>query len=176
MGLAVLIFSEGFDANDDHWQTAADCLDRIKAQGQFRLSALLELKALATKQNPLLVYFDPLQLATANFWSTPDKATIGFLRHAEIKHGRVAMAAFVGYWVQSNWHWPWNMSLDGSPFPAVELGPEAQWDAIPANAKWQILVVIAALEIWGEASGGAPENVCHCISRLEPPIHLESRK
>jgi len=117
-------------------------------------SARQTLEDIATSSNPTIKFYDPLSLADANFWEQGNEATIGFLRHAEIKHSRVAMAAFVGYCVQSNWHWPWSMTTDGTPFPAVEIGPEAQWDAVPQTAKWQIFTVIGALELWDEANGG----------------------
>lgn len=117
-------------------------------------SARQALEDIATASNPTIKFYDPLSLADANFWEQGNEATIGFLRHAEIKHSRVAMAAFVGYCVQSNWHWPWSMTTDGTPFPAVDIGPEAQWDAVPQTAKWQIFTVIGALELWDEANGG----------------------
>ena len=74
------------------------------------LSANADLEELAVKLNPIVKFYDPLDLASAEFWSDSNEATVGFLRHAEIKHGRVAMAAFVGYCVQSNFHFPWKMS------------------------------------------------------------------
>jgi len=123
-----------------------------------------DLKSLANKLNPIVNYFDPLKMVDLDMWGQGDEATIGFLRHAEIKHGRVAMMAFVGYCVQSNWHWPWRMSLDGSMFPSTDLSPEDQWDAIPGNAKWQIFTVIAALEIWDEV-GGAGESAHYMRGR-----------
>jgi len=70
----------------------------------------------------------------------------------EIKHGRVAMAAFVGYIVQANGlRFPWQMTMDGSPFPAAGGSPEAQWDAMPFGAKWQIIMFVGFLELWGES-------------------------
>ena len=98
-------------------------------------SAQSSLESDAKSLNPLIGYFDPLSLTDAAFWGQPQDATIGFLRHAEIKHGRVAMAAFVGYCVQSNFVWPWKETMDGASFPSTDLSPPEQWDALPLGAK-----------------------------------------
>jgi len=95
---------------------------------------------------------DPLGLADSELFGSNAEA-IGWLRHAEIKHGRVAMAAFVGYIVQSNGiTFPWATSLDGMTYADIAAAgsPPAQWDAVPTNAKWQIFAFIAGLELWGE--------------------------
>jgi len=113
-----------------------------------------DLEGLAAKLNPQIKFYDPVGLADQTFWGQDSEATIGFLRQSEIKHGRIAMFAFVGYCVQSNVHFPWAMTTSGLPFPSTDLSPEAQWDSLPAAAKWQIFAVIAALEIWDECGGG----------------------
>jgi len=113
-----------------------------------------DLEQLATDLNPSIGYWDPLSLAQADFFVMGRSATIGFLRHSEIKHGRVAMAAFVGYCLQSNWHWPWPMTTAGDAFPSIDMSPEAQWDAIPIEAKYQILLVVSLFEAWDEMGGG----------------------
>lgn len=112
-----------------------------------------DLEVLAKKLNPVIGFYDPLNLAEAEFWGQSNEATIGFLRHAEIKHGRVAMFAFVGYIVHANGiKFPWAMQMDGTPFPDANGNPPALWDAISDDAKWQIFSVIAFLEFWSELS------------------------
>ena len=108
-------------------------------------STQADLESLAGDLNPVIKYYDPLRLSTWNFWEQGDEATIGFLRHAEIKHGRVAMFAFVGYCVQSNFHWPWPMTLEGTPFPSTDLSPPEQWAALPIASKHQIITFIGFL-------------------------------
>ena len=66
-----------------------------------------------------------------------EEATIGWLREAEIKHGRIAMAGFLGFIVSANdirlqGMAPELMAIPkGIPAPAV-------WDAMPEIAKWQV--------------------------------------
>jgi len=111
-----------------------------------------DLEVLAKGLNPIVGFYDPLNLAEAEFWGASNEATIGFLRHAEIKHGRVAMFAFVGYIVHANGiSFPWAMQMDGTPFPQGTNPPEL-WDAVSESAKWQIFSLIAFLEFWSELS------------------------
>lgn len=114
-----------------------------------------DLEVLAKGLNPTIGFYDPLNLAENDLWGQgSEEFTIGWLRQAEIKHGRVAMAAFVGYVVQSNFHFPWAQTLAGAAHPSIDLSPEAQWDAVPLGAKWQIFFVISMLEMWDECGGG----------------------
>ena len=106
-----------------------------------------DLEVLAGKLNPAVGYYNPTSLAEMEFWGQTQEATIGFLRESEIKHGRIAMFAFVGYIATANgWHWPWAMTLDGTPFPQGVSPPEA-WDAIPDAAKLQIIGFVGFLEV-----------------------------
>jgi len=112
-----------------------------------------DLEILGNSLNPVVNYFDPVHLADGDFYGMGEESTIGFLRQAEIKHSRVAMMAFVGYCVQSNFRWPWAMTTAGDAFPSTDLSPEQQWDAIPTAAKWQIILLVGAFEIWDESKG-----------------------
>ena len=44
-----------------------------------------DLKVLAQELNPLVKFYDPLHLSELEFWEQSEEASIGFLRHAEIK-------------------------------------------------------------------------------------------
>jgi len=113
-----------------------------------------DLEALASKLNPVVGFWDPMNLVDYDQFSVGQEASIGFLRQAEIKHGRVAMAAFVGYVVQSSGiYFPWAMTTSGLTYAEVSAagGPADQWDALPTAAKVQILCVIGFLETCSES-------------------------
>jgi hypothetical protein len=116
-----------------------------------------DLKTLAAKLNPVVGFYDPLNLSDMNFWDQSNEATIGFLRHAEIKHGRVAMAGFVGFLVHANGiHFPWKSPGDEMCAPGVS--PPLLWENIPDGAKWQILLTIGLFEFYSEAAVAKAEG------------------
>jgi len=109
---------------------------------------LAGLKDQAKSLNPVIGYYDPLNLAEGEFWGDSTEATIGFLRESEIKHGRIAMFGFVGFIVHANGiHWPWKGPWDAIP---TDISPQEMWDLTPEAAKWQIILTVAFLEFWRE--------------------------
>lgn len=129
-----------------------------------------DLQELAQGLNPIVKYFDPLMLSDASFWGTSEEKTIAWLRHSEIKHGRIAMAAFVGYCVQSNFVFPWALTTSGTPHPSTDLSPPEQWDALPFASKLQIIAFIGFLEFYSELSpaSGAKSALPHYMNGGTP--------
>ena len=112
--------------------------------------------------------------------------------HLFDRHGRVAMAAFVGYVVQSNFVFPWS-KFAGNPPPSIDLSPQEQWDAIGMAAQVQIIAFVGFLEWYSELSdngngphytkGGKPgqyptfDNVPHQVPfNLYDPFKLSKNR
>merc|ERR1719236_363240 len=97
---------------------------------------------------------------------TEEKA-IGWFRHAEIKHGRVAMAAVLGFIAQCT------PTVSGehtiAPYRGYIAGctPQEQWDNIPLYGKLQIITLVGMLESYGEGAG-SPEGYVHYTKGGKP--------
>ena len=119
-------------------------------------------------------YWDPFKLGEdGDFWGLGNEATIGYLRHSEIKHGRVAMAGFLGFCVQSLPFVKGDHLIQPYKGYVPNVSPQEQWDNIPAIAKFQILVFIGMLESYGEGAGSPPGYVHYTKGGLPgyfPPI------
>jgi hypothetical protein len=134
----------------------------IPWSGSTEISTRSGMEELAKKLNPTVGYWDPLGFIGED----PAPETIGWLRHAEIKHGRVAMAGFVGYCIQENGiHFPWKLSGFSDPSAGVSYAdisaagsPGDQWDALPTEAKIQIICAVGFLEVIGELSAVLEAN------------------
>jgi len=120
------------------------------------------------------VVWDPLGLADLG-----SPATLAFFRHAELKHSRVCMAAFVGWLVAvSGVHFPGLVSFsNGISFEDLsKLPPLEQWSALPAEGKFQILLAIGIIEHQSEwklkphymAPGGKPGDLKGLKSFWDP--------
>jgi|Transcript_63 hypothetical protein len=105
-------------------------------------------------------------------------ATLAWFRHAELKHGRVCMAAFVGWLVAvSGIHFPGLCSFsEGVSFEDLsKLAPLEQWSALPALGKAQILLAIGIIEHQSEwkikphyMKGGVPGSLKGLKSFWDP--------
>jgi len=118
-----------------------------------QMETLADLEKKAAELNPVVGYFDPLGLARLEFWGQSNEATIGFLRHSEIKHGRAAMMGFIGYMVHENGiRWPFGFGKWGPPYSQLEgLSAPDVWDKCGWFTKLSLIAGIGALEWWGEA-------------------------
>ena len=112
-------------------------------------------------------FWDPLGALDSNFWGLGNEGTIGYLRHAEIKHGRVAMAGFLGFIAQctplvSGEH-------AAAPYRGYVAGvtPQEQWDNIPQAGKLQIIAFVGMLESYGEGAGN-PDGYTHYTKGGQP--------
>jgi len=126
-------------------------------------------------------FYDPLGLSDMSFalgmqgnadGGVGQEATIGWLRHSEIKHGRIAMAAFLGFIAQCT------PLVSGEhkflPYRGYVAGctPQEQWDNIPLYGKLQIFVLVGMLESYGEGAS-QPDGYVHYMRGGKPGFYPE---
>lgn len=97
-------------------------------------------------------FWDPLGLA-----KNIDEDTFRQRRTAELKHGRIAMLAVVGYLVAEIARFPGAIDLDGTTFQSIPNGVAAL-KAIPPFGWFQIAASIGYWEIFGfkQVEGSVP--------------------
>ena len=89
--------------------------------------------------------WDPFNLANLG-----SDETLAWFRHSEVKHGRIAMAAFVGWWaVAAGVTLPGDLSY-GVPFSSLPKEGLAAWDAVPGWGKAQMLLFAGLIEFHDE--------------------------
>lgn len=89
--------------------------------------------------------WDPLGLSELG-----SDETLAWFRHSEIKHGRIAMAAFVGWWaVGSGLRLPGDLAY-GLPFASIPSKGLEAWDAVPGWGKAQLLLFAGLIEFHDE--------------------------
>jgi hypothetical protein len=107
-----------------------------------------DLVKLANDLNPVVGFWDPLGLVDLDLWGQDQEATIGWWRESEIKHGRVAMAGFIGYLVHQSGFRTTGDQIANSV--SSDLNAPEVWDAIPEAAKFQIVTFVGVMELWRE--------------------------
>nr|6L4T_13 Chain 13, Fucoxanthin chlorophyll a/c-binding protein Lhcq11 [Chaetoceros gracilis]6L4U_13 Chain 13, Fucoxanthin chlorophyll a/c-binding protein Lhcq11 [Chaetoceros gracilis]BBO94019.1 fucoxanthin chlorophyll a/c protein 13 [Chaetoceros gracilis] len=89
--------------------------------------------------------WDPLGLAEIG-----SAETLAWYRHSEVKHGRIAMAAFVGWWaVGAGLRFPGELS-HGLEFSSIPSKGLEAWDAVPGWGKAQMLLFAGLIEFHDE--------------------------
>mmetsp|Transcript_14598 Transcript_14598/g.35506 ORF Transcript_14598/g.35506 Transcript_14598/m.35506 type:complete len:208 (-) Transcript_14598:3047-3670(-) len=92
-------------------------------------------------------YFDPAKLSEGISQETFDQ-----YRTAELKHGRVAMLAVLGYVATETYHWPGEIAY-GLKFADVPSGLKAL-EVIPNFGILQIIILVACIEKYGFLAEG----------------------
>jgi len=91
--------------------------------------------------------FDPLGLADMEVYGSK---SFEWMRTAELKHGRVCMAASVGWIVtEAGVRWPGALTTSGTTFASIPNGLEG-WAAVPDAGKLQILAAAGVIELYNE--------------------------
>jgi len=113
--------------------------------------------------------WDPLDFAgetNRGLYMQGEMDRLAWFRAAEYKHGRVAMAAFVGYLATSaGLFLPGDVTLAGMKFADLGTDPWKAWEMLPESGRQQIILSVGVMEFLGEVKqphytmGGEPGRV-----------------
>jgi len=109
-------------------------------------------------------YWDPIGLS-----KNADQETFDRWRLTELKHGRVAMLAVVGYCVQEFARFPGDIDLHGTAFADVPNGLAAL-SAVPSLGWLQIFFLVGAVDIrgfLGDFDIGKPELDAETLAKRQ---------
>jgi len=122
---------------------------RVQYQTSLQMAFDNEVGAL-----PPTGFWDPLGLSTDG-----NKEIFDRRRASEVKHGRVAMLAVVGYFAQAAFRLPGAIDLDGTTFDSIPNGVAAI-AAVPSLGWAQIIGSIGYWELVGfqQVEGDVPGN------------------
>jgi len=127
----------------------------VMRPSQLRASAQMgvtDLPGISTETGGVL--WDPLELS-----KNMDEGNLNLIRAAELKHGRVAMLATVGWaWTATGSHFNGLISTS-SKLSFADLGSDPILAAakVPGAGIWQMVLAIGALEIFWENKYPATE-------------------
>lgn len=118
--------------------------EAFRPSGRMMPSSKLSMKASSGFEEeigalPPVGFWDPLGLAADG-----DKAVFDRRRASELKHGRIAMLAVVGYLVQDVYRLPGAIDLDGTTFDAIPNGV----GAIGAISSFGWLQIVGSIGYW----------------------------
>lgn len=161
-------------------RTALKLADEAVEAPAAAVSSCISKEAILAEPNTIEFgqVWDPLNLADSG-----SDMTLAWYRHSEIKHGRVAMAAFVGWWaVAAGLRLPGELSY-GLDFAAVPSKGLEAWDAIPGWGKAQMLGLAFLIEFHDELfhsrrgthylKGGTPGK--NMVPGLYDPLNFASK-
>ena len=128
---------------------------RVARGSALKMSYESELGAI-----PPVGFFDPLGLS-----SNIDQDTFDAYRTAELKHGRVAQLAVLGYIVPEVYKFPGDIA-PGVSFASIPNGIAAI-EAVPALGWFQMIFAIGAVDYWGFLTLGDTEGEGKTAEELE---------
>jgi hypothetical protein len=144
------------------WKASAFMIGALVAAAGVSTLRSARLSTQARSAEPLMLEMGLSEEVGGGLWDPlgfneiTNDATMNWFRHAELKHGRVCMAAFVGWLVQTNGlHFQANLDMGGQVSLASlsKLDAFDAWYGIPEKGRLQIIFLIGLVEWCTEACG-----------------------